>query len=233
MKKIELTVRERESFGSPEARRMRRSGRIPGVLYGSGVDNTPLSVEEKALRKALGGDTGGVIVTLTFEGKKKEHPAILKDYQIDPVSSSLLHVDFMEVRMDRPVEATVRVELIGTAAGVKEGGIMDHSLREVSIRCLPGDMPDHVECEVEVLEIGDAVRVSDIVAPAGVEILNDTETTVASVIPPTILKEEVPEEEELEGEEGLEEEGEEAAPEGEEKAAAAESEEQAGQEEEK
>lgn len=219
MKKIELTVREREGFGSPEARRMRRSGRIPGVLYGSGVDNTPLSVEEKTLRKALGGDTGGVILTLTFEGKKKEHPAILKDYQTDPVSSSLLHVDFMEVRMDRPVEATVRVELIGTAIGVKEGGIMDHSLREVGIRCLPGDMPDHVECDVEELDIGDAVRVSDLVAPAGVEILNDPENTVASVIPPTILKEEVPEEEELEEVEGVEAEGEEA-PEGEEKPAA-------------
>lgn len=217
MKKIELTVRERESFGSPEARRMRRSGRIPGVLYGSGVDNTPLSFEEKALRKAVGGDTGSVVLTLTFEGKKKEHPAILKDYQIDPVNSSLLHVDFMEVRMDRPVEATVRVELIGTAIGVKEGGIMDHSLREVAIRCLPGDMPDHVECDVEELDIGDAVRVSDLVAPAGIEILNDPENTVASVIPPTILKEEVPEEEELEVVEGVEAEGEEAAPEGEEK----------------
>lgn len=213
MKKIELTVKERDNFGSPEARRLRRQGWIPGVLYGGGNDTVSLAVEEKTLRKALGSESGGAILALTFAGKKKEHPAILKDYQIDPVTSGLLHVDFMEVRMDQPVEAGIRIELTGTAAGVREGGIMDQSLREVTVRCLPTDMPEHVECDVGELQIGDAVRVSDIVPLAGVEILNDPETTVASVIPPTVLKEEAPAEEELEEEEGVEAE----AAEGEEK----------------
>lgn len=200
---------------------MRKGGWIPGVLYGGGNSSIPLSVEEKALRRALGRDSGGAILSLTFEGKKKAHPAILKEYQADPVNSALLHVDFMEVRMDRPIEAVVRVELAGTAAGVREGGIMDHSLREVHVRCLPTDIPEHIGYDVEEMQIGDAIRVGDLMPPAGVEILNDSETTVASVIPPTVLKEEVPAEE-VEEEEAAAEEAaaEEAAPEGEEKAGA-------------
>lgn len=217
MKKVELTVKERDSFGSPESRRLRRTGWIPGVLYGTG-DSKPLAVDERELRKVLSSSRGNVIISLTFEGGKKAHPSILKEYQPDPVGAGLLHVDFLEIRMDKPIEANVRLELVGTSAGVQEGGILDQSLREVTVRCLPADMPEVIEYDISEMNIGDSIHVSDLVAPEKVEILNDPEMGVASVITPTILKEEVEEElteEEIEALAAAEEAGEgaeEAAP---------------------
>lgn len=208
MKKVEVTVKERESFGSPESRRMRREGWIPGVLYGSGIsESVPLTVEEKELKRALGHERGNVILDLTFEGKNKVHPAILKEYQNDPVSGHLLHVDFLEVRMDQPIDSTVRVEFVGTPQGVRDGGIIDHGLRELHIRCLPTAMPGQIEVDVEALNIGDTLRVADVKPPEGVEILDDPEVHIAGVMAPKLVVEE-----EVEGEEGVEAAAEGAAP---------------------
>jgi large subunit ribosomal protein L25 len=197
MKRVDLVVKERQSSGSAEARRMRRSGVIPGVFYGSGNKSIPLSVESSALKKAMGHARANVIINLSFEGSDKTHAAILKEYQSDPLGRGLLHIDFMEVRMDKPIEAAVHIELTGTAAGVLEGGVMDHTMREVHVRCLPNDMPAVIEFAVDELEIGDSIKVVDLAPPANVEIIDDGEMAVASIIPPTILKEE-PTEEELE-----------------------------------
>jgi large subunit ribosomal protein L25 len=232
MKKVQLTVKEREGFGSPESRRLRDTGWIPGVLYGAS-DSKPLSVDERELRKVLSSSRGNVIIALSFEGNKKEHSAILKEYQPDPLGAGLLHVDFLEIKMDKPIEANVLLDMVGTSAGVSEGGILDQSVREVLVRCLPADMPEVIEYDVTEMNIGDSIRISDLVAPEKVEILNDADLGVASVITPTILVEEEPEEElteeELEAlalaeeagegvEEGAEGEGGEEAPAGEEKA---------------
>ncbi len=200
MKKVELKVRERESFGSAESRRLRRSGWIPGVLYANGDSSTPLAVEEKSLKRALGSDGGSAILTLTFEGKKKEHPAILKEYQANPLGRGVMHVDFMEVRMDQPVEAVVRLELEGNPAGLRDGGILDHTLRELHVRCLPGDIPESIHHGIEEMQIGDSLKVGDIAMPANVEILNEPDSQVASIMAPTLVKEEAA----AEGEEGAE-----------------------------
>ncbi|MHB8859473.1 MAG: 50S ribosomal protein L25 [Thermoleophilia bacterium] len=194
MKKVSVKVKERDNFGSPESRRLRNQGWIPGVLYGGGNEGTPLSVEAKALKHALGRERGNVLLELTFEGQDKAHSAILKEHQNDPRSGSLLHVDFLEVRMDQPIESTVQIELIGTAQGVRDGGILDHGLRELHIRCLPTVMPSQVEVDVAALNIGDSVRVSDVTAPEGVEILDDPDAHVAGVMAPKLVVEEVPEE---------------------------------------
>ncbi|MBE0428773.1 MAG: 50S ribosomal protein L25 [Thermoleophilia bacterium] len=215
MKQANLTVRERNSFGSPEARRMRRQGQIPGVLYGGGNSGISLSVDEKALRQALGRGRRTQILNLKFEGQKdKSQLAMLKEYQSDPITGDLLHLDFIEVRMDRPIDSSVYVELVGQAAGTRDGGIMDHALREVHIRSLPRDIPEVIQCGVEELNIGDSVRVSDLKAPPGVEILDDPETLVAAVMAPKLAIEEEIVEEEVEA---AAEEGE--APEAEEKPA--------------
>lgn len=217
MKTVDLEVKKRQSSGSAEARRMRKRGHVPGVFYGKGQDTVSLMVESSALKKALGHERGNVIINLSIDGSSESHAAILKDYQSDPLGRGLLHVDFMEIRMDQPIEAAVHIELTGNSAGVREGGVMDQTLREVHVRCLPVDMPAVIEFAVEELEIGDSIRVADLIPPANVEILDDEEMAVASVIPPTILKEE-PTEEELEAElaEGEEAEAEaEAAAEGE------------------
>lgn len=189
MKKVELKVRERESFGSAESRRLRKSGWIPGVLYANGENSTPLSIEEKSLKRALGSEGGSAILTLTFEGKQKEHPAILKEYQANPLGRGLMHVDFMEVRMDQPVEAIVRLELEGTPVGVREGGILDHTLRELHVRCLPADIPESIHLNVEEMQIGDSLKVADIHAPSKCELLNEPESQVASVMAPTLARE--------------------------------------------
>ncbi len=231
MKKVELSVKERQGFGSAEARRMRRTGVIPGVFYGGGRDSVPLEVESSLLKKAIGRERGNVIINLSIEGRQETYPTILKDYQSDPLGRGLLHVDFMEIQMDKPIEASIRLELTGSAYGVREGGVMDQTLREVQVRCLPADMPESIEYDVSEMDIGDSIRVSDLVVAAEVEILDDEESAVASIIPPTILKEE-PTEEELEeeleeGEEGEAVEGEEAeeAGEGESESASGEGEE--------
>lgn len=195
MKQVELKVSERSDFGSPEARRMRRQGLIPGVLYGGGRESVALSVEEKELRQALGHGHSNVILNLTFKDKSKSHAAILKEYQSDPVTGSLVHLDFIEVSMDQPIESTVHIQLVGTAIGLRDGGIMDHAHREVHIRCLPTDIPSEIECDVEALNIGDSVRVSDLKAPAGVEILDDPETMIAAMMAPKLVVEEAVEEE--------------------------------------
>lgn len=191
MKRVDLTVSERSQFGSPESRRLRRQGAIPGVLYGGGNESIPLSVDEKELRHAIGHERGSVIMNLTFEGQKKAHLAMLKDHQSDPVTGKLLHLDFLEIKMDQPIDSVVHVELIGQAIGLRDGGIMDHALRELHIRSLPTSIPPAIECNVEGLGIGDSIHVSDLTAPEGVEILDDPEAMVASMLAPRIAVEEV------------------------------------------
>jgi large subunit ribosomal protein L25 len=126
---------------------------------------------------------------------------VLKDYQLDPIRSTLMHVDLLEVRLDRPIQATVTVELVGVAEGVTFGGVMSQTLREVTVEALPMAVPDRFELDVSALAIGDSVKVADLVAPEGVTILDDPETPLASVLAPRrVEEEEVAVEEEAEAE---------------------------------
>ena len=215
--RFRLEVKERQDCGSRPSRRLRREGFVPGVLYGSG-NPRPFFVEERIVRQALGGDHGThAILDVVLEGQQKAHHAVLKDYQLDPRRSSLLHIDLHEVRLDRPIQAQVAVELVGTAKGVGLGGLMSQIVREVTVEALPMAMPDRLEIDVTELDIGDQVHVSDIEAPEGATILDELETVVATVAAPRRmdLPEDEVAEEAVEGEEGeLAEDGEEAAPEG-------------------
>lgn len=213
MKQVDLKVKERDSFGSPECRRMRRQGWIPGVLYGGGNSSVPLLVNEKTLRQALSHERGSVILNLDFEDTKKAQLAMLKELQADPVTGRPLHLDFVEVRMDKPIDSVVPVVLAGQAQGVtKLGGIMDHALRELRIRSLPKDIPASIECNVEAMNVADTLRVSDLKAPDGVEILDDPEALVAAVLAPKIMVAALPVEEAAAPEEAAESEAAEEAP---------------------
>src|SRR5947208_10931749 len=123
--RIKLTVKERESRGSADARRLRKQGFIPGVLYGNGKSSHAIFVPERDLRRALTG-AGGLhaILDVVLEGQTTPHHAVLKDYQQDPVRGRVTHVDFHEVRLDRPIQAQVSVQLVGEPAGVTEGGVL-------------------------------------------------------------------------------------------------------------
>jgi large subunit ribosomal protein L25 len=212
--RVRLEVKQREVCGSRPSKRLRRQGFIPGVLYGSGKPRA-FYVEERALRRALGGDHGmHAILDVVLDGQQKAHHAVLKDYQLDPRRSTLLHIDLHEVRLDRPIQASVAVELVGTPQGVTLGGVLTQLAREVTVEALPMEVPERLELDVSGLEIGEQARVGDIAAPEGITILDDPETVVAAVAAPRKMElpeEEVEEAAEAEEAEAAEAEAEEAA----------------------
>lgn len=208
--RIRLEVKERDDCGSRPSRRLRREGFVPGVLYGSG-NPRPFFIDERTLRQALGGEHGThAILDVVVEGQQKAHHAVLKDYQLDPRRSTLLHVDLHEVRLDRPIQAQVAVELVGTPKGVGLGGLLSQIVRELTVEALPMAMPDHLELDVTELDIGDQVRVGDLEAPEGATILDELDAVVATVAAPRRM--ELPEDEVAEGEVVEGEEGEPGAP---------------------
>ena len=200
--RVKLQVQSRELRGSAASRRLRSQGLIPGVLYGDGKPAQAFSVEERELRKVLTGEHGlHAILDVVLEGQQKAQHAVLKDYQLDPTRPRLLHVDLHEVRLDRPIHAQVVVELVGESEGVKEGGVLSQVARQVNVEALPMEVPDHLELDVSAMMIGDSLRLSDLRVPAGVTLLDDPETVLATVTPPTKIEEpEVVEEELEEGE---------------------------------
>lgn len=203
--RVKLDVKPRENGGSAESRRLRASGLVPGVLYGGGKKAHPFCVEERRLRRALTGDHGlHAILDVVFDGQKTAHHAVLKEYQLDPTRARLLHIDLHEVRLDQTIQAQVVVELAGESEGVKEGGVLTQVSREVNVEALPMEVPDRLELDISAMAIGDSMRVSDLRAPEGVTLLDEPETVLATVTPPTKveLPEEMVEEEEAEAVEG-------------------------------
>ncbi|MDQ4125160.1 MAG: 50S ribosomal protein L25 [Actinomycetota bacterium] len=179
-----LNVTARETEGSRANRRLRREGRVPAVIYGGGADPLPISVDARELRHAL--HASGAVIELSLEGETTN--AVLKDAQWDPVRGDTWHVDFLRVRMDVAIQATVTLELTGVddAPGASEGGVLEQQLRELTIEALPGDIPERVTHDVSGLELNGTVHVSDLTAPDGVTILDDPELVVASITLPRL-----------------------------------------------
>jgi large subunit ribosomal protein L25 len=208
-----LTVEARERLGSRETRRLRKQGKVPGVLYGRG-EPVAICVDERELRRALTGAAGlHSILDVQIDGKGSTHASILKDYQVDKVRGGVVHVDLQEVPLDQAITASVSVHLIGgeDAPGVREGGVLSQPLRELQVEALPLEVPEHIDLDVSRMATGDTLRISDVPVPEGVKLLDDPETVVATVTAPT--REVVVEEELAEGEvpEGEAVPGEEAA----------------------
>ncbi len=196
--RIQLQVRDRQGVGSRDARRLRREGLVPGVLYGAKTKAHPFCVEERELRRVLTGGGGlHVILDVVLEGQKSTHPSVLKSYQQEPIKGRVLHIDLHEVRLDQPIHAQVVVELVGEPEGVVQGGVLSQVTREVNVEALPMEIPERIELDVSGLAIGDTSRVADLVAPPGVTLLDDPDTALASVGAPTVIEE--PEEVEEEG----------------------------------
>ena len=214
--RIKLEVMERDSRGSAEARRLRRRGLVPGILYGRGKPPHAFCVHQRELRRALSGPGGlHAILDVVLDGRESTQHAILKAYQQDPLRGGVTHIDLHEVRLDQPIQAQVAVQLMGEPRGVTEGGVLSQVSREVRVEALPMEVPEHLELDVSDMGVGDTMRLSDLPPIEGVTYLDDPEETVlANVTVPTEIVEPEPEEEE-ELEEGAElPEGEEA-PEGE------------------
>jgi len=200
-----LKATPREPGGSRATRRLRRSGAVPGVVYGTGLDPVAFQVDARELRHALAAH--GQLLELDVDGQTL--PVMLKDEQRHPVRGETLHVDFLRVRMDQPVHATVGIELTGVddAPGHREGGVIEHVTRELNIEALPGDLPEVISFDVSTMELNDTINLSAVPVPRGVTFLDDVEETVIATC--TMPKLEVEPEEEIEAETELVGEGQE------------------------
>ena len=186
-----LTIERREGTGKSVAKRLRRDGKVPAILYG-GSAAVPITVSPRDVLRLIHGHEGSTrLLTLTFDGSRESRMAIIRDMQFDPVSESLLHVDLQEVAMDRPITVSVAVHPVGEPAGVRDQqGILNLVMHELTVSCLPTLIPERIDADVSALTIGDVLTVSRLTVPAGVRILNDPNQAVATVSPPRA--EEVP-----------------------------------------
>jgi len=196
--RMKLQVKEREHRGSADARRLRKEGFIPGVLYGNGKQPHAICIPERELRRVLTGPSGlHAILDVVLEGQKTTHASILKDYQQDPLRGHISHVDLQEVRLDQPIQAQVAVQLVGEPIGAKEGGVLSQVQREINVEALPMEIPEHIELDVSGMAIGDTLRLADLPEREGVKYLdNPDETVLATVTLPTRVEEPEPEVEE-------------------------------------
>jgi large subunit ribosomal protein L25 len=215
--RVKLMVQNRAVLGSAESRRLRRQGMIPGVLYGR-EEPIAITIPERDLRSALTGSAGThAVLDVEIEGGQS-HSSVLKSYQQDPVRGYITHVDLQEVRLDQPIRAAVSVTLVGDSRGVREGGILTQVTNQVNVEALPLEMPEHLDLDVSELGVGDSARLSDLVVPGGVTLLDDPDETVLAAV--TLPRAEEPEPG-AEGEEAVAAEGEEPAAPADEQAAEA------------
>src|SRR5262245_2851505 len=185
MEMVELTIQKREGTGKGPARRLRRAGHVPAVLYGVASPET-IAVSPRDVLRLIHGHEGSTrLLKVIFSGSSVSKMAIIRDIQFDPVSENLIHVDLQEVAMDRPIQVSVAVHHVGEAIGVKENqGILEMLLREVQVSCLPGNIPEVLEADVSGLHINEVLAVKDLKVPEGVRILNDPTQAVVMVAPP-------------------------------------------------
>ncbi|MCC7201421.1 MAG: 50S ribosomal protein L25 [Nitrospirae bacterium] len=187
MERISLNANVRKESGKGVARGLRRSGRIPAVLYSKGK-STSISLDPAKVKKLIMlGHAESTLIDLKLEGtvEKTGKVAILRDYQKDPLTGELLHADFFEVSMDEKIRVTVPIELTGkTPAGVAEGGLLQLISREVEIECLPSLIPDNIQADASALGIGDSLHVRDISIPEGIRFVSDQEQVVLTIVAP-------------------------------------------------
>jgi len=182
-----LTAERRNDHGKGVARKLRAAGRVPAVLYGHGQETQALSVDAHDMFKVLHTSAGAnVLVDLKVD--KDEHLVLPREIQRNHIKGTIVHVDFLVVSRTETIQVNVEIVDIGEAPGVKQGGVVDHHLREVLVECFPQDVPEHLEADVSGLDLNDVLHVSDLVAPKGVEILTNPEETVLAVIVPAVLK---------------------------------------------
>jgi len=199
-----LSLNARDPEGSRTARRLRRSGEVPGVIYGGDGEPSHFSVDARILRNTLA--RSGAILDISVDGGKSS-PVLVKDLQRHPVRGEIMHVDFIRVNMNETIQTTVVLELVGgdDAPGVAEGGVLSQETRELNIEALPGDIPDAISHDVSGMQLNETLTLSAVAVPAGITLLDDLEETViATITPPTLepVEEDIETETALVGESG-------------------------------
>lgn len=186
MERITLRAEMRDKTGKGVARSLRRQGAVPAVIYRGG-SSLPIKINKRELISFIHATAGEqVMVNLQFDGGENK-VALMKDYQVDPLKGELLHTDFFEVSLTEEIRVTVYITTAGEPIGVKrDGGILQHGVREIEIECLPDKIPGHVEVDVSSLEIGKAIHVGDLPLGTGIKILTDPGDLVATVVAPVV-----------------------------------------------
>ena len=208
MAEVSIDLERREEKGKSQNRKLRQRGRAPGVVYGGGKEPVAVSFDPKILVGKIKASHAGINTLFDLEGDPAvaNRTVMVKDLQREPIRGAVLHADFFEIDMTERLHVSVPIHLSGSAPGILEGGVIEHSLRELELACFPGSIPDEVICDVSAMELGQSLHVADLPLPEGSELVSDPELSVVSVVLPKIVEEEVPEPEEgeelLEGEEG-------------------------------
>ncbi len=190
MAETTLQIQSRDLGGSPAARAIRRRGNVPGILYGRGREPYPFQIDVPTLRAALSGEAGRhAILQVTVPGEPRPTPALVKEFQIDPVRDRLTHIDLLAISMTEKITTPVSLTFVGDAPGVTmDGGVFDADLHEVEVSALPGDLPDAVVVDISNLHVGEAIRLSEVPTPPGVEWATDPDTVLASITLPTTME---------------------------------------------
>lgn len=192
-KQVKLKAEHRSETGRSAVRKLKARGIIPAVIYGGKDKPQPLQVSARDINTILSHASGeNILVELEIEGEKGGRTALLQEIQHSPVGGNVLHLDFHAVSMDEKIEADVPVEAIGVANGVKNfGGLLEQSLRSLTIECLPRDLPDRITVDVSALNIGDSIHVRDMQLPSGVVAKVQSDLTAFSVLAPVVEEEPV------------------------------------------
>ncbi len=198
MKKLTLEVGDREGLGKEKARRLRRSGLIPGIVYGDKKESIPVVVNPLDIERILHLESGkNTIFKIEISGAETTDQAMIKNFQVDPVTSKLLHIDLLRVSMKTRLRVMVPILLEGKAKGVEiDGGILEFTQREVEVECLPRNIPEHIKIDITGLEIGNLVRVADLKVDEKFKILSPPEQVVVSIAAPEVEEVVVAEEKE-------------------------------------
>ena len=183
MAEVTLEVSKRDTTGKEIAKKLRRDGKVPAVVYGGHRDPVAITVDRKSVSELIQKSEHGIrsVFLLKMAGTDQQRHAMIKEVTIDPISRKMTHIDFVRVLMDEKVKVTVPVHLNGTAIGVKEGGVLDFQVRELHVECLPNAIPDSIEVDVAPLGGHDYYRVKDLNIPEGVKVLDDPERVVVGV----------------------------------------------------
>lgn len=187
MAELTLEVSRREGIGKEKAKKLRREGLIPAIVYGGHKEPTAITVDRKAISELISKSDKGVrsIFLLKLAGSDIQRHTMIKDIQIDPLNRRMTHIDFVRVTMDEKVRVAIPVHTTGTAIGVKTGGgILDFQVRDLHIECLPGQIPDQILVDVSSLDLHQFIRISDLKLGEGVKILDDLERVIVSVTLP-------------------------------------------------
>jgi large subunit ribosomal protein L25 len=183
MAEVTLEVSRRENTGKEQAKKLRRDGKVPAVVYGGHREPVAITVDRKAVSELVQKSEHGIrsIFLLKMAGSDQQRHAMIKELTIDPISRKMMHIDFVRVIMDEKIKVTVPVHHVGMAAGVKEGGLLDFQVRELHVECLPNAIPDSIDVDVTALGHHDYYRIKDLKLPEGVKVLDDPERVVVGV----------------------------------------------------